>query len=62
MEMLKEFFAYQIVDEVLQDGNFIDDIKERHPQIDEVALHDIVIETIMKAVRKSLDTLEDFEQ
>ncbi|WP_127448377.1 hypothetical protein [Veillonella sp. 3310] len=62
MEMLKEFFTYQIVEEVLQDGNFIDDIKERYPQIDEVALHDIVIETITKAVRKSLDTLEEYEQ
>lgn len=62
MEMLREFFTYKIVEEVLQDGNFIDDIKVRYPQIDEVALHDIVIETITKTVRKSLDTLEDFEQ
>lgn len=61
MEMLKEFFTSKIVEEMLQDDKFIGGIRKRYPQIDEVALHEIVIESTAKAVRHSLDTLEVYE-
>ena len=62
MEMLKEFFTSKIVEETLQEDGFISEIHKRYPQINEVALYDIVIESATKAVRHSLDTLEEYEQ
>ena len=62
MEMLREYFIAKQIDEIVDDEKFMETLQNRYPQISECDLQDIVVETVATAVRKSLDTLEDFEQ
>lgn len=62
MEMLKEYFIAKHIDEIVEDENFMGNLQNRYPQISECDLQDIVIESTAKAVRHSLNTLEEYEQ
>lgn len=62
MEMLKEYFIAKHIDEIVEDEKFMGNLQNRYPQISECDLQDIVIESTAKAVRHSLNTLEEYEQ
>lgn len=62
MEVLKEYFIAKHIDEIVEDENFMGNLQNRYPQISECDLQDIVIDTVATAVRKSIDTLEEYEQ
>lgn len=62
MEMLKEYFIAKHIDEIVEDEKFMENLQNRYPQINECDLQDIVIETVATAIRKSIDTLEEYEQ
>lgn len=62
MEMLKEYFIAKHIDEFVEDEKFMENLQNRYPQISECDLQDIVIESTAKAVRHSLNTLEEYEQ
>lgn len=62
MEMLKEYFIAKHIDEIVEDEKFMENLQNRYPQISECDLQDIVIESTAKAVRHSLNTLEEYEQ
>lgn len=62
MEMLKEYFIAKHIDEIVEDEKFMGNLQNRYPQISECDLQDIVIDTVATAVRKSIDTLEEYEQ
>lgn len=62
MEMLKEYFIAKHIDEIVEDEKFMGILQNRYPQISECDLQDIVIDTVATAVRKSIDTLEEYEQ
>lgn len=62
MEMLKEYFIAKQIDEIVEDEKFMETLQNRYPQISECGLQDIVVEVVATAVRKSIDTLEEYEQ
>lgn len=62
MEMLKEYFIAKHIDEIVEDEKFMGNLQNRYPQISECDLQDIVIESTARAVRHSLNTLEEYEQ
>lgn len=62
MEMLKEYFIAKHIDEIVEDEKFMGNLQNRYLQISECDLQDIVIDTVATAVRKSIDTLEEYEQ
>lgn len=62
MEVLKEYFIAKMVDDIANDSSFAKNIQKRYPMVSEVTICDIVIETATRAVRNTLDTLEEYEQ
>ena len=62
MEMLKEYFIAKHIDEIVEDEKFMETLQNRYPRISECDLQEIVVETVAAAVRKSIDTLEEYEQ
>lgn len=60
--MLKEYFIAKQIDEIVDDEKFMETLQNRYPRINECDLQEIVVETVATAVRKSIDTLEEYEQ